>query len=125
MAWDNKINFAYSTVLTAPSPATSGTSIVLASGGGAIFPAAPFNIVLWPPDVLPLASNAEIVRVTAKAGDTLTITRAQENTTAKSVAVGWQVANAITVKLLTDIEAALDAVAILTGNGSPEGVVTA
>lgn len=64
-------------------------------------PAAPFNAVAWPAGVaIPLASNAEIVRVTAIATDTLTITRAQEGTTAKSIAVGWQIDAGLTVLLL-------------------------
>jgi len=97
-------NFAYSTVATAPSPATSGTSLVVASGGGAAFPATPFNATIWPTATQPSSANAEIVRVTARATDTLTITRAQEGSTARSVVVGDQIAATITTKTLTDIE---------------------
>lgn len=64
------------------------TSIVLVTGQGARFPAAPFNAVWWnstdypdPADAFH-ASKAEIVRVTAKSTDTLTISRGQEGTTA-------------------------------------------
>ena len=106
MAFDAHKNLAYSTVLTAPSPATSGTSLVLASGGGALLPAAPFNAVLWPTGANPLTSNAEIVRVTAIAADTLTITRTQEGTSARTVVAGDQFANAMSAKVFTDIEAA-------------------
>lgn len=88
-------NFSYGTVLTAPSPATSGTSLVLNSGQGANFPApstnGPFNLVVWPAGALPLSSNAEIVRCTARSTDTLTITRAQEASSARTVIVGDQV----------------------------------
>lgn len=97
-------NFAYSTVATAPSPALSGTSLVVAAGEGALFPAVPFNMTIWPVDEAPLSTNAEIVRVTNISTDTLTITRAQEGTAARTVVVGDQVANTITVKVLTDIE---------------------
>jgi hypothetical protein len=103
MADDHK-NFAYSTVATAPSPATSGTSLVLASGGGALLPLPPFNMTVWPISVQPLSSNAEIVRVTVIATDTLTITRAQEGTTARSIGVGDQIAATVTDKTLTDVE---------------------
>ena len=91
-------NFAFGTVLTAPSPATSGTSLVLDSGQGANF--AVGNAVCWPSGVQPLSSNAEIVRITAVATDTLTITRAQEGTTAQSIAVGWQVLQGVTAGLM-------------------------
>ncbi len=101
---DLHANFAYSTVATAPSPALSGTSLVVAAGQGALFPVAPFNLTVWPAGAQPLSSNAEIVRVTARTSDTLTITRAQEGTTARTIVVGDQVANTITVKVLTDVE---------------------
>ncbi len=105
MAFDNHKNFAYSTVATAPSPATSGTSLVIQSGDGAIFPAVPFNAVIWPVSVSPSVADAEIVRVTGKSTDTLTIVRTQEGTSARTVVVGDQIAAAITVKTITDIEA--------------------
>lgn len=93
-------NLAASLVATAPSPATSGTSLVVTSGEGAIFadPATvgAYPVTLWPDGQLPTALNAEIALVTAKSGDTLTITRAQESTTARSVAVGWRVAASLT-----------------------------
>jgi hypothetical protein len=101
---DGHKNFAYSTVATAPSPATTGVSIVLSAGGGALMPAVPFNAVVWPAGVQPLASNAEIVRVTAISTDTLTITRIQEGTSARTIGVGDQVAAAITARTLSDNE---------------------
>jgi hypothetical protein len=97
-------NFAYTTVATAPVPADSGTSLVVATGGGALFPATPFNVTIWPAGVQPLAANAEIVRVTDITVDTFTITRAQEESTARSITAGDQLAATITVKTLTDIE---------------------
>ena len=101
---DKHKNFAYSVVATAPSPATSGTSLVVSSGQGTLFPVAPFNATVWPAGEPARASNSEIVRVTVKSTDTFTITRAQEGTTAKSVAIGWQIAATITARSLTDIE---------------------
>ncbi len=97
-------NFAYSTVATAPVPPDSGASLTVAAGDGVLFPATPFNATVWPASVMPLATNAEIVRVTDVTGDVLTITRAQESTTAKNIAIGWQIANTITKKVLKDIE---------------------
>lgn len=103
--FDAHANFAYSTVATAPSPATSGTSLIVHAGDGAKFPAAPFNVTIWPAGSAPLASNAEIARCTLVATDTLTIVRAQEGSSARSIGVGDQIAATITVKTLTDIEA--------------------
>jgi len=104
--FDAHANFAYSTVATAPSPAPSGTSLVVASGDGAKFPTVPFNATVWPAGVQPLTSNAEIVRVTAKSTDTLTILRSQEGSSARSIGVGDQIAATITAKTLTDVESA-------------------
>ena len=114
MSLDARKNFALSTVLTAPSPATSGTSIVLASGGGAKFPAAPFNIVVWPTGANPTDANAEIMRVTAKSTDTLTVTRTQEGTSARTVIVGDQVMQAPTDRTFKDIEEYLTGVSAPT-----------
>jgi hypothetical protein len=105
MAIDLHKNFAYSTVATAPSPATTGTSLVVAAGAGSKFPTPPFNATIWPVSTQPTTTNAEIVRVTAISTDTLTITRAQETSTARSVTVGDQIAATVTAKTLTDIDA--------------------
>lgn len=101
---DAHANFAYSTVATAPSPASSGTSLVVASGDGTKFPATPFNATVWPAGSRPSSTNAEIVRVTGIATDTLTITRTQEGTSARSIIAGDQIAATVTKKTLTDIE---------------------
>lgn len=103
---DTHKNFAYSTVLTAPSPASSGTSLVVQSTDGTLFPAVPFNITVWPAGAQPTSVNSEIVRVTTIATDTFTITRTQEGTSARTIVVGDQVAATITNKTLTDAEPA-------------------
>ena len=100
-------NFAMGTVAVAPVPDVSGLALTLAAGEGALFPAPPFNVVACPPAVQPMDSNAEIIRVTAIVGDVLTITRAQESTTAKAILVGWTISHAVTAKIVTDIEEAL------------------
>jgi hypothetical protein len=106
MAFDAKKNFAISLVATAPSPASSGTSLVVTGGDGTKFPAVPFNATIWPINTQPTTANAEIVRVTNIATDTFTITRTQESTSARSVVVGDQIMAGLTVKSLTDIETA-------------------
>src|SRR3990172_8433621 len=102
--FDAHKNFAYSTVATAPSPAASGTSLVVAAGDGAKFPTVPFNATVWPVSVQPTTANAEIVRVTNISTDTFTITRTQESTSARSIVVGDQIAATITALTLTDAE---------------------
>jgi len=98
-------NFAYGTVATAPSPATSGTSLVLGSGQGALFPTSfPYSVVIWATGVNPTSANAEIVTVTGISTDTLTIVRAQEGTSARTVVTGDQVMYAITDELLRRLE---------------------
>ncbi len=100
----NFANFAFSTVLTAPSPGSSGTSLVVQSGDGAKFPAPPFNVTIWPTAVQPSTTNAEIATVTAVSTDTLTITRAQESSTARSVIVGDQIALTVTAAALSGLQ---------------------
>ncbi len=82
-AIDNFANFAVATVSTGYD--ASATSIALTTGHGALLPAAPFNCTWFNstdnPDLISDA-NKEIIRVTAKSTDTLTITRAQESTSA-------------------------------------------
>ena len=67
---------------------TKDTSLVLQSGYGASMPKVPFYLTLTPATQLSTQGNSEIVLVTGRTSDTLTITRAQKNTTAKSFAVG-------------------------------------
>lgn len=105
MAFDAHSNFAVSTVATAPSPAISGISLVVAAGEGARFPAVPFNAVICP-NAVPTPLNAEVVRVTNRSTDTLTITRAQESSSARTVVVGDRIFAAITAKTITDVESA-------------------
>jgi microcystin-dependent protein len=106
LTFDQHKNFAYSVVATAPSPAISGTTLIVAAGdGSAKFPTPPFNAVVWPTGVQPTTTNAEVIRVTAKATDTLTIVRAQESSSARTIVTNDQIAVNITNKALTDIEA--------------------
>lgn len=88
-------NFAETTVVTAPSPANSGTTMLLASGNGPM-PTPPFHAVTHPNGDAPTSSTAEIVLVTAMSGNQITaMTRAQQGTSAKTIVAGWRVANII------------------------------
>lgn len=113
MSLDPCVNFAVVTVSTGYD--TGDTSIVLASGHGAKLPAAQNYNVVWfnftdyknPSD----DPNVEIVRVTARTTDTLTVTRAQEGTSAATHNTGAKVYKmmlGITAKMITDIAAKVD-----------------
>lgn len=96
-------NFALSTLASPPS-STNGTSLTVASGHGALFPSAPFNVTVWPAGVQPTSSNAEIMRVTNKASDVFMVTRAQEGTSGRTFSANDQIAATITKRTLTDVE---------------------
>ena len=90
-------DFALGIVETAPSPATSGTTLVLQTGQGEDMPTTlPFKLIAYPPNLLPVKSVLEELLVTARTDDTLTIERAQGETTAKTIEAGWFVVNPIT-----------------------------
>lgn len=91
----------------------AAVSIVLETGGGALFPApataGAFNLVWWnwtdyrDPALDPLK---EIIRCTARTADTLTITRAQEGTTATNKNIAGKiycVALVLTKKMYDDL----------------------
>lgn len=122
MAFDPHANLAISVVSTAPSPPTSGTSLTVNTGHGVRFPAVPFNATVWPVAVAPNPANAEIIRVTARTTDTLTILRAQEGTTARAIGSGDQIAASITAKTLTDVETEFATVARLNAPNTFTGI---
>ena len=80
---------------------TDDTSFVLPSGQGSVFPTLSagdyFYLTVGVPGAL------EIVKVTARSGDTLTVTRAQESTTARSFSVGAPVRLLITAGSLAEL----------------------
>lgn len=109
-SFDGVQNFAIGQVRIAPAPPNSGTTITLEAGQGADMPTPPFNATVWPPNVAPTVQNAEIVRCTSLATDTLTLTRGQENTpTPIAILVGYQVAATLTAGGLMALETAINA----------------
>jgi hypothetical protein len=87
---------------------STDTSIVLASGGSSL-PSPSFNCVWWNSTDYPDPSkdpNVEIVRVTNVSGNTLTVTRAQEGTSASTKNTAgktYSLILALTAKMITDI----------------------
>ncbi len=96
-------NLAVSTVTVPPSPPDSGTSLTVVDGTR--YPAPPFNCTVRIPNVMPDPTTAEIVRVTAIAGNVLTIQRAQEGTSSHAIQKGCIIAAGITAKTLNDLAA--------------------
>lgn len=110
------------TALLAASISTSGTTLVLAAGTGIKFP------VLVSPDffygtIYDSAGNYEIVKVTARTADSLTIVRAQEGTTALAFSSGDAFAQRLTAASLNDF-AQKSANQTLTGNNTYSGNLT-
>lgn len=105
MSFDAHKNLAVSAVATAPAPAASGTSLIVTAGQGVLFPTPPFNCLVWPTGSAASFFNAEIIRVTGVSTDTFTIARAQEGTNARSIIIGDLIANVISAKTITDVEA--------------------
>lgn len=89
----NRKNLANGILASAVNDTT--TTWTLESGYGAGMPDVPFYITATPFGQLPTQGNSEIVNVTARSGDTLTVTRGAKGTTAKAFAAGAVVANAI------------------------------
>lgn len=111
MSLDSTANFVQVQASTGYSSAA--TSITLQSGQGSKLPSAPFNLIWWDSTDYPNPANdpnVEIVRVTAIVSDTITITRAQESTTAtnkNTVGKTYSLVLGITAKMISDIAALL------------------
>lgn len=87
--------------ITAQNLAPGQNTVTLESGYVAGMPPASFMATISPFGQLPTRGNSEIVEVTGVNGDTLTLERAQKDTTAKSFPAGSIVTNAIYVDDLT------------------------
>jgi len=114
------LNFATSLVATAPSPATSGTSLVVTASDGSKFYVG--KAIICPAGTAPTTANAEVVSITAISTDTLTITRARESSTARTVVVGDQIYQGITAAMWDLVTG--DPVVIGTGTTAGTGAGT-
>jgi hypothetical protein len=88
----------------------------------------PFNATVAPADAQATPANAEIIRVTARSGDTFsTIVRTQESSSTRSIVVGDRIWCGLTVKTMQDLEdragrttsTAADPGSSLTTNATP------
>jgi hypothetical protein len=112
---DNTKNFVKVDVSTGYDDAA--TEVVLVAGDGAKLPAAEFNLVWWNFTDYPDPAddpNVEIVRVTGISTDTLTITRAQEDTAATDKNISgksYKMILGVTKKTIDDIDSTYEKVA--------------
>ena len=67
---------------------SSATTLVVNGGSGSLFPTPTGGNYFMLTLISQLTGNMEIVQCTARSGDTFTIVRAQENTTAQAFAIG-------------------------------------
>jgi hypothetical protein len=81
---------------------TSATSITLQTGQGANFPSLSAGDYFYA-TLIDTSNNLEIVKVTARTGDVLTVVRAQEGTTARSYAVGDRIELRLTAQNILDM----------------------
>jgi hypothetical protein len=81
---------------------TTDTTITLDSGQGARFPTLGASDYFYG-TVIDTSNNLEIVKVTARSTDSMTVTRAQDNTTALSFAIGDRFELRPTAALFEDI----------------------
>lgn len=82
------VKFSNNASATLASAIVSGsTTIALASGQGALFPTLTGSAFFFT-TLVDSSNNIEIVKVTARTGDSLTVTRAQGGTSARSFSAG-------------------------------------
>lgn len=98
----------------------SATSLTLSSGQGARFPSLGANDFFYA-TLIDTSNNLEVVKCTARSTDVLTITRAQESTTARAFAVGDRVELRVTAAGLEDNLDNTDIDTILPDQSSANG----
>ena len=103
------VKFANNAVSTlASSISNSATSITVASGDGALFPSLTGS-EYFRATLIDSSNNLEIVKVTARSSDVLTVTRAQESTTARAFSSGDRIELRITAQSLVDVSTQITA----------------
>lgn len=93
-------NNAVSTITTAISASDVGLAVT--AGTGSLFPALGAGDYFYA-TLVSSGGTYEVVKVTARAGDTMTIVRAQEGTTAQSFASGSRIEVRVTAASITDM----------------------
>lgn len=97
----------------ASSITSSSTTITVSTGLGALFPATPSGSYFYA-TLVDSSNNLEIVKVTTRSADSMTVARAQEGTTARSYAAADKIELRITAAGLGNF-VQLDGAQTLTG----------
>lgn len=92
------------TASLAASISSSTTTIVVSSGQGARFPAVPAGSYFYA-TLYDASNNIEIIKVTARSTDTLTVVRGQDSTSARTYAAGDSIAMRVVAAAMTDLVA--------------------
>jgi len=111
-AWLNVKNNAESALATAITAAAA--TLTLVSGEGSKFPSSNFNITI----------DDEILTCSSRTGDVLTVTRAQEGTSAAIHAAGAIVALNVTAAVISQLQAAIDGVTVAVDDTPVDGHTT-
>jgi hypothetical protein len=83
-----KLKLTNNAAATLASAISAGaTSVSLTAGGGALFPSLAAGEYFFA-TLIDASNSLEVLKVTARVGDTLTVLRAQDNTSAKAYAAG-------------------------------------
>jgi hypothetical protein len=117
----NLRDFATGTVVTPPSPATTGNTATLQTGEAARMPTVlPFYATAHPDNTFPTFFNSEKILVTAvnTSTDVITFTREQGEASAKSIAQGWRISNTVFADDLFTSSLVFDQVPTGTINGT-------
>jgi len=97
-------NLVIAQVVTPPSPPTTGLSLTLTPGAGAAMPPVPFTVTVFDGAAYATPTNAELVRVTAVVGDTLSgLVRGIESSTPRAIVAGDYVAQTFTAQMIADL----------------------
>lgn len=115
----NKVNLG--NAIISNSPGVSGATLEV-SGYGDVMPGASFYATATPPGQLSTMGNSEIVLVTAKSIDDLTVTRAQKGTTAQDIGAGWILSNGVYVEDLDEKADEADLTAHVSNTANPHSV---
>jgi hypothetical protein len=114
-------NFATSTIANVGGIAAGDTSLAVAAGDGALFPALGANEYFYCV-LADSAGNREVIKVTARATDTFTIERAEDGTSARAWDYGDIVSHRVTQGGLEDIQTLLESAVQNTGNEDVAGI---
>jgi len=96
---------------------SSATTLIVNGGSGSLFPAPTGGNYFMLTLISQLTGNMEIVQCTARSGDTFTIVRAQEGTTAQAFAIGDGVQLRITAGSLSSITNPVVVDSVIAGTG--------